>query len=122
MNPNDLVDRALTQARELQKTVAAAVNDTTDKLHPILQESMRNAADLQQTLAEHATQTTAVAQEQTNRAMGHLAEFMKIGADALRSSGDHMREASMRMMDQTRKTIEHATSAMGKRPEDADLH
>ncbi len=122
MNPNDIVDRMLAQARELQKNVAAAASSAAENAKPMLEESLKNAHDLQATLATHAQETGAVAGEQSQKAMGHLAEFMKMGTEAMQASAEHAREIAGKMMEQGRATVESATASMGKNAADAAPH
>ena len=113
MNQNEIADRVLAQARQLQKSVSDAMNQSAEQMKPLLRESLDNAQDLHKTLSEHAAAATAQTQEQTNRALGHLSEFMKIGADAMRANAEQARSMSQTLMDQTRKTVESAMNAAG---------
>lgn len=118
MNPNDIVERALHQAREMQKTVAAAVDQASTNMKPMLEESLKNGKELQESLGKYAAEAGTVAQEQTKSAMGHLQEFMRIGSEAMKSSSDIAAKQGQALLEQSRKTIESATAAMGKKPED----
>lgn len=113
MNQNDIAERALAQARELQNTVSKAVNQSAEQMKPLIQESLNNAQALQKTLSEHAAVASAQAQEQTNKALGHLSEFLKIGSDALKASAEQTRQMAQTMMDQSKKTMESTAAASG---------
>lgn len=113
MNQNEIAERVLAQARQLQKTVADAVNQSAEQMKPLLRESMNNAQELQKTLSEHAAQATSQGQDQANRALGHLSEFMKIGADAMRANAEQARAMTQTLVDHTRKTVESAMNAAG---------
>jgi len=89
-------------------------------MKPMLEESLKNAKDLQETLGKHAAEAGGVAQKQTESAMGHLQEFMRIGGEAMKSSGEIAQKQAQTLLEQSKKTIESATAAMGKKPE--DLH
>ena len=52
MNPNDIIEKALSQAREMQKSVAAAVDHASTNMKPMLEESLKNAKDLQDIAAQ----------------------------------------------------------------------
>lgn len=116
MNQNDIAERALAQARELQNTVSKAVNQSAEQMKPLIKQSLDNAQALQKTLSEHATVASAQAQEQTKNALGHLSEFMKIGSDALKASAEQTRQMAQTMMDQSKKTMESTTAATGPTP------
>ena len=113
MNPNEIADRVLAQARALQKTVADAVNQSADQMKPLLKESLDNAQELHKTLTEHAAAATAQTQEQANRALGHVSELMKIGADVMRANAEQARGMTKTMLEQTQKTVESAMRAAG---------
>ena len=119
MDTNQMIDRALTQARNLQKTIGDAVNQTAEQMKPLIQQSLNQAQDLQKTLNDHTVQASGTAQEAATKALGHLAEFMRLGSEALRSGSEQTRQMAQRMAEQSRKTAENAAQAMGKKPEDA---
>jgi hypothetical protein len=111
MNPNDLSDRILSQARELQNTVTKAVSQSSEQMKPLIQQSLNHAQALQKTLSEHAKESAALNQEYANKALGHISELMKIGAEALRANAEQARTMTQAMMDHARKTTEDAKSA-----------
>ncbi|GAC1355130.1 MAG: hypothetical protein NVSMB31_15520 [Vulcanimicrobiaceae bacterium] len=115
---NDAVKRALEQAREMQKNIGEAVNKQQESMKPLIQESVKNAQELQTTLTKHAQESGIITQEQTQRAIGHLQNFMKIGADAMRGSAEQMRSQVQQMMDQSKQAADSTAEAVGKKPED----
>lgn len=115
---NDSVKRALEQAREMQKNIGEAVNKQHESMKPLIEESVKNAKELQTTLAKHAQESSAITQEQTQRAIGHLQNFMRIGQDAMRSSAEQMRIQVQQMMDQSQKAAESTAEAVGKEKTD----
>lgn len=117
MNPNDVADRILSQARELQNTVTKAVSQSTEQMKPLIQQSLNAAQALQQTLSEHAKESASLNQEYANKALGHISELMKIGAEALRANAEQARNMTQAMMDQARKTTEDARNATGSKGE-----
>jgi DNA-directed RNA polymerase subunit F len=114
----DVIDQALKHAREMQKNIGDAVNKQREAMTPLIAESLKNAQELQNTLSKHAQESAGITQEQTQRAMGHLQKFMRIGADAMRSSADQMRAQVQQMMDQSKKAAESTAEAVGKDQED----
>ena len=115
---NDAVKKALEQAREMQKNIGEAVNKQHEAMKPLVEESVKNAKDLQVTLTKHAQESSAITQEQTQRALGHLQNFMRIGQDAMRSSAEQMRSQVQQMMDQSKQAAESTAEAVGKKKED----
>jgi uncharacterized protein YukE len=120
MNFNERLEKMLASARELQRTVGEAMLKANDQLHPLIQESVKHAQDLQATLGKHASETGAVAQQQTQAAMEHLNDYIKVGSDALKQSADQARDAAAKMAEQSKKIVESATAAMSKPPGGAD--
>jgi len=115
---NELIEKALKQAREMQKNIGEAVNKQREAMTPLVEESLKNAQELQKTLNKHAQESASITSEQTQRAMGHLQKFMRIGADAMRSSADQMRSQVKEMMDQSQAAAKSTAEAVGKDPED----
>ena len=115
---NDFVDKALKQAREMQKNIGEAVNKHSESMEPLLKESMKNAQELQSTLTKHAQESATITQEQTQRALGHLQNFMRLGADAMRAQGEQARAQMQQMMDQSKKAAESTAEAVGKDKKD----
>lgn len=115
---NELIERALRQAREMQKNIGDAVNKQREAMTPLIAESLKNAQELQNTLSKHAQESAGITQEQTQRALGHLQKFMRIGADAMRASADQMRTQVQQMMDQSKEAAESTAEAVGKDAKD----
>ncbi|GAC1652994.1 MAG: hypothetical protein NVS9B12_02760 [Vulcanimicrobiaceae bacterium] len=115
---NDSVKRALEQAREMQKNIGDAVNKQHEAMKPLIEESVKNAKELQTTLTKHAQESSAITQEQTQRALGHLQNFMRIGQDAMRGTAEQMRTQVQQMMDQSEKAAESTAQAVGKEKKD----
>ncbi|MGH7709341.1 MAG: hypothetical protein ACREM8_02675 [Vulcanimicrobiaceae bacterium] len=120
MNTNDALERALAQARELQHSLNEAVNKTAEQMRPILQESVKNAQELQATLTKHAAETSQITAKQTQATVDQLQEFIKIGSQAMRDSAEQTRAAATKMMEHSRKIVETAAAAMGKKPGDGN--
>ncbi|MBV9648500.1 MAG: hypothetical protein JO043_13620 [Candidatus Eremiobacteraeota bacterium] len=119
MNWNDHFEKALASARELQRTVGEAALKANEQLQPLIAESVKHAADLQATLAKHATETGTIAQQQTQVAMQRVGEFIKTGSDAMRQSADQARATAQRMTEQSRQVMQATTDAMTKAARDS---
>ena len=116
MNPSDLTERLVTQARELQNKVSEAAGQSAEQMKPFIERSMSTAGELQKTLAEHAQRSAALNQEYANRALGHLAELMKIGSEAMRANADQARTMAKSMVEQAQKTYESTNNAARTTP------
>lgn len=120
MNTNELFDRALASARELQRNLGDAAAKGTEQMKPLLEQSLKNAQDLQATLSKHAQESGVIAQAHTERALGHLQEFIRIGGEAVRASSAQAREYATQMAEQSRQAAQSVADAMaGKRGGDA---
>jgi len=108
MNPSDLTERIMSQARELQNRVSQAANQSAEQMKPYIEQSMNAAGELQKTLAEHASKSAALNQEYTNRAMGHLSELMKLGSEAMRANAEQARQMAQDMVSHARGAYEAA--------------
>lgn len=117
MSFNDTIQKAMAQARELQRTAGEALAKANDQFQPLIQESLKHAADLQSTLSKHASERGAMAQQQTQVALDHLNTYMKMGSDALAQSADQARTVAQQMADQSRKVVDSAAAAMSKGPD-----
>jgi polyhydroxyalkanoate synthesis regulator protein len=111
MNPTDLSERIMEQARELQAKAVQAAAQSAEQMKPYIEQSMKTAGELQKTLAEHAAKTASLNQEYANKALGHLSELLKIGSEALRANADQARTMAQTMVDQARKAYETTSSA-----------
>jgi hypothetical protein len=54
MDFNDAMERALAQAREIQRQVGEATTNAAEQMKPHLEQSLESARELQKTLAKHA--------------------------------------------------------------------
>ena len=111
MNPSDLTERIMSQARELQNKVSQAASQSAEQMKPFIEQSMNTAGELQKTLAEHASKSATLNQEYTNRALGHLSELMKLGSEAMRANAEQARLMAQDMVDHARRAYESSTAA-----------
>jgi DNA anti-recombination protein RmuC len=116
MDFNDAMDRALAQARELQRQAAEATTHAAEQLKPQLEQSLQYARELQKTLSKHAAETSELASEQTQHALGYLSDFVRMGNDAMRETAEQSRTTAMKMVEESRKVVESVAAAIGKRP------
>jgi hypothetical protein len=116
---NDLVTKALDQAKALQKTVADAISKSAEQAHPLLGEAVSRANALRETLVHSAASATEGAKPHLEGALGHLNGFIALGKSALETGVAKAHQQLEPLAEQVRKTIESTTEAMGKKPEDA---
>jgi hypothetical protein len=117
MNFNDQMERVLEQARDLQQSISDALNKAADGLKPQIENSLREARELQSTLIKHAEASSEMATKNTQAAIAHLNDFVDLGGEALRETAEQTRVTAQKMVEQSRKVVEAAAAAMGKRLE-----
>ena len=111
MNFNDLLDRALTQAREMQRQAGEAAAQAAEQMKPHIEQSLQNAREVQEKLSRHAKESGDVAAAQTQSALGYVSEFIAMGSDALRESVEQTRETAMKMAEQSKKVVDQVAAA-----------
>ena len=111
---NDALQKALAQAREMQKHITAAATDAADQMKPHLAQSIENAKAMQATLAAHAAQQSAIASKNADGALSSLSDYIKMGSEAMKESIDVTRATTLKMVDQSKKIVEAANSAVSK--------
>ncbi len=111
MSFTEAMDRALAQARELQKQVAEAVNKTAEQLKPHVEKSLEDARELQATLSKHAEETGEVASKQAQVTLGYVNDYIKMGNEALRESAERTRDVAVKLVEQSRRVVDAAAAA-----------
>jgi methyl-accepting chemotaxis protein len=117
MNFNETMERALEQARQLQQSISDALNKAAEQLKPQIEGSLKTARDLQATLTKHAEASSELATKNTQVALEHLHDYMNLGVEALHESAEQTRVTAQKMVEQSRKVVEAAAAAVGKRLE-----
>ena len=112
MTWSENLERLLAQSRDLQRSLNEAANKTAEQIQPLVRESLKNAHELQDTLAKHASETGEIAAEQSKVAIGHLQEYIKIGSEAIQHTTEQTRAAAEKLADQSRKVAESAKAAI----------
>jgi hypothetical protein len=111
---NEAMQKALAQAREMQRHITAAATEAADQMKPHLAQSIENAKALQATLAAHAAQQSTIASKNADGALSNLSDYIKMGSEAMKESIDVTRATTLKMVDQSKKIVEAATSALSK--------
>ncbi len=116
MNFNDAMERALTQAREMQRQMGDAVNQAAEELKPRVERSLRDARELQNTLSRQVAESSETAASQTQSALGHLNDFIRMGGEAMRESAEQTRATAVKMVEESRKVVDSVSEAVNRRP------
>jgi DNA anti-recombination protein RmuC len=111
MNPSDLTDRLMAQARELQAKVSQAATQSAEQMRPYIEQSMTTAAQLQKTLQEHAARSAELNKEYADRALGHVSELLRIGSEAMRANAEQTRKMAQAMVDEAQRAYETTDAA-----------
>jgi hypothetical protein len=122
MSWNDALNRALEQARAMQRSAGDALNHAAEEMKPHLEQSLKQAQELQATLAKHASESGAVASEQSSVILGHVGEFIKTGNQAMRDTAEQARTAAGQMTEQAKKVVDAASAAMARKPDEPPAH
>jgi predicted solute-binding protein len=117
MSFNDVMAKALEQAKALQKQVTEAATEAAEQMKPHIEQSLEKARELQATLARQAGESSEVAAKSAEVARGHINEYIKMGSEAMRESAELTRQTTLKMVDQSKKIVDAASAAMSKKPE-----
>lgn len=111
MNFNDLLDRALAQAREMQRQAGEAAVQAAEQMKPHIEQSLQNAREVQEKLARHATESGDMAAAQSKSTLGYVGEFIAMGSEALRESVEQTRATAVKMAEQSKKIVDQVAAA-----------
>ncbi len=117
MSFNDVMAKALEQAKALQKQVTEAASEAAEQMKPHIEQSLEKARELQATLARQAGESSEVAAKGAEVARVHLNEYIKMGSEAMRESAELTRQTTLKMVDQSKKIVDAASAAMSKKQE-----
>ena len=115
MNFNDLLDRALTQARELQRQAGEAAAQAAEQIKPHIEQSLENAREVQDKLSRHVAESGELAATQSQSALGYVSEFIAMGSEALRESVEQTRATAVKMAEQSKKIVDQVAAAAADR-------
>ena len=114
MDFNDAMERALTQAREMQRQMGEAASQAVGEMKPHLERSLRSAKDLQKTLNDNAVASSETAAAQAQSALGHLNDFVRMGGEAMRESAEQTRATALKMVEESRKVVDSMSDAINR--------
>jgi len=109
---NDLLNKALENARLMQQSVTEAVSKGTEQAKPLVADAVARAADLQKTLLEQAPQYSDLAQSQFQAAQGHLTTFITTGREVLAKSVEGAQANLGPLAENARQAIHLAAKAV----------
>ncbi len=114
INFNDILDRALSQARDLQRQAGEAAVQAAEQIKPHIEQSLQSAREVQEKLSRHAEESGEIAAAQTQSALGYVNDFIKMGSEALRESAEQTRATALKMAEQSKKIVDQVASAVDR--------
>ena len=111
---DDFVTQALAQARELQQRVTETLLKGQEHAKPYLEQSMKHAEALRETLLLQARRSADVTHEQTNKALDELNAAMKAGSEAMHAQSAAAAPLISEFVKQARDAAEQVTKIFGK--------
>ena len=111
MSFTNALDQLLAQARAIQKNVNDAATKATEQMHPLIQESIHNASELQATLTKQASELTELTAAQAQSAIVHLNEFGKLGQEAAQKTAEQARQTLAQMAEQSKQVVDTMAAA-----------
>jgi hypothetical protein len=88
---DDFFSKAAAQARELQQKLTEAMTKSQEQAKPFMDQAMKQADDLRDTLVDHAKRSADLTHEQTTKALDQLNAAMKAGSEAMRANAESAR-------------------------------
>jgi len=119
MSSENIVERAVGDARRLHQSVSDAVGRAAFEMKPKIQDSIEQAERMQQTLTEHAAESAKISADGQKAMLGHLASIVQMGRAAIKESADQARHTAEKMVDETRALYETASGIAGFNPNTA---
>ena len=83
--------KASEQARDLQRKLTEAMAKGHEQAKPFMDQAMKQADELRDTLNEHAKRSADLTHDQTNKALDQLNAAMKSGSEAMRAHAEAAR-------------------------------
>jgi hypothetical protein len=108
----DFLNRALEQAKQLQRIAAEAAQKGIEQATPLVQEGVAKAHELQQTIIAQTPAMTAAAQHQANAAMEHAGAFIATGKTVLEAGAAQAQQHLTLFAEQAKKAADATVSAV----------
>ena len=110
-NFSEILDRALAQAREMQKQAGEAASQAAEQIKPHIEQSLQSAREVQDKLSRHAAESGDIAAAQTQTALGHVNDFIRMGSEALRETAEQTRSTAIKMAEQSKRIVDQVAEA-----------
>lgn len=111
---DDFMAQAIAQARELQQKISEAVLKGQEHAKPYLEQTMKQADALRETLILQARRSADVTHEQTDKALDELNTAMKAGSEALRTHAEAAKPYFDQFFEQARQAADQVTKTFTK--------
>jgi hypothetical protein len=108
----DFLNRALEQAKQLQRIAAEAAQKGIEQATPLVQEGVAKAHELQQTIVAQTPTMSAAAQHQANAAMEHAGAFIATGKTVLEAGATQAQQHLTLFAEQAKKAADATMSAV----------
>jgi hypothetical protein len=108
----DFLNRALEQAKQLQRIAAEAAQKGIEQATPLVQEGVAKAHELQRSIIEQTPTMTAAAQQQANAAMEHAGAFIATGKTLLEAGATQAQQHLNTFAEQAKKAADATVSAV----------
>ena len=108
----DFLNRALEQAKQLQRIAAEAAQKGIEQATPLVQEGVAKAHELQQTIVAQTPGMTAAAQQQANVAMEHAGAFIATGKTVLEAGAAQAQTHLATFAEQAKKAADATVTAV----------
>ena len=112
----DFVETALAQARELQAKLTEAMSKSGEGVKPHVDELLRQADVLRDTLIEHGRRSAEMTHEQTTQALDLLDHALQAGTHAMRAQTDSAHSLLDSFFEQAREAADRITKTFTPKP------
>jgi hypothetical protein len=110
----DFMKKAVDQARDLQQKIAEAMSKGQEQAQPFVEQTMKQADALRETLVEHGKRSADLTHEQTTKALDDLNHAMKAGSEAMRAQTEAARPLINDFFARAREAADHVTKTFKK--------
>ena len=108
----DFFNKAIEQAKQLQKLAADAMGKGVEQAQPLVKDAVAKAQELQKTLVDQAPNVTAAAQESYNAALQHAGTFIATGKTVLEAGANQAQQTMGAFAEQATKAADSARAAV----------
>ena len=102
----DILRKMADQARDLQQRIGEAIAKGHEQAQPYLEQAMKQAGDLRETIVKQARESANVTHDQTNQTLTNLDAAMKSSTEATKPLMDSFFAKAREAADQASKAFE----------------